>query len=56
MIADIFTGETDAADFLFLIAAVLAAVVAFMRWPEQQITGTLGWLAVGAIAFGLLLQ
>ena len=56
MIADIFSGETDVADFLFLVAAILAAVVAFMRWPEQQIHGTLGWLAVGAIAFGLLLQ
>ena len=55
MLADIVTGETDWADVMFLVALVLAVVAAFIAWPQRTLTNVCGWLAVAAVAFGLLL-
>lgn len=53
--ADIAHGHTDAADILFLIAAVLAVVAAWNAWPQRKVDGVLGWIAVACIALGWLL-
>ena len=56
MLAEIFSGENDWADFLFLIAAILAAVAAFLRWPARHLDGVMAALAFCAVSVGLLLQ
>jgi hypothetical protein len=55
MIADIAHGHADAADVMFLIAAVLAVVAAWNAWPQRKLDGTLGWLAVAVISVAWLL-
>ena len=52
MLADIFTGEVEAAEIAFLVALILGVIAAFLAWPERKLTSTLGWLAVAAIALG----
>lgn len=54
MLADIASGHSDAADILFLVAAILAVVAAWSAWPEQKMTSTVGWLAVAALAVAWL--
>ena len=56
MLAEIVTGERGIADVLFLVAAILAGLAAFLRWPEQRVDGMLAAGAVALIAVGLLLQ
>ena len=55
MLADIASNETDWADILFLVAIVLGLVAGFMAWPDKTVKDVCGWLAVAAVAFGLLL-
>ena len=55
MLADIVSGEVDAADVMFLVALILAVVAAFLAWPQRTVTNVCGWAAVAAIALGLLL-
>ena len=55
MWADIVTGESDWSEVAFLVAIVLAGIAGFLAWPEKTIVTTLGWLAVAAVATGLLL-
>lgn len=55
MIADIASGESDWADVMFLIAAVLAVVAAWNAWPQRKMDGTLGWLSVALLAIGWML-
>lgn len=56
MLAEIFTPERDWADVLFLIAIILAVVAGWASWPQKSMASMLGWFAVAAIAFGLMLQ
>jgi hypothetical protein len=67
LLADIVQGKTAGGDVFFLLGvifAVLAAIMSWVRygagspnppapWPWSHV---LGWLAVGCISFGLLLQ
>ena len=55
MLADIVSGEIDCADVMFLVALILAVVAAFLAWPQRTLTTVCGWLAVAAVALGLLL-
>ena len=55
MLADIAHGHTDAADILFLIAAVVAALASWNAWPERKMDGSLGWLAIALISIAWLL-
>lgn len=61
MIAEIVTGEVDAADIVFLVAAVVAVVAVFVvrlvgRGAPSSVFDVLMAIAVGLIAWGLLLQ
>lgn len=56
MIADIASGHADAADVLFLLAAILAglaAVVAVLSPEAPRVS--LGWLAVACLSVAWLL-
>lgn len=59
LLADIAAGETGTADVLFLVAvilAVVAALFAYATWAETtKLSAPLGWLALAALALGLLL-
>lgn len=57
MIADIASGNLEAADVCFLVALVLAVVAAFVSVrPQPRWDAHLpGWLAVAALALGWLL-
>jgi hypothetical protein len=59
MFADIASGKTDAADVVFLIAAVLAVVAAFCfgsrRADVVVWAPVLGWLGVACVALALML-
>ena len=55
MLADIAHGHDDAADVIFLIAAVVAAVASWNAWPDRKVDGTLGWLSVALISVAFLL-
>ena len=58
MIADIASNNTGAADVLFLIAliiAVLAALLTAIKSSVSVYATPLAYLAVGGIAFGLML-
>lgn len=55
MLADIAHGHTDAADVMFLIAAVLAVLASWNAWPQRKLDGTLGWLSVALISVAWLL-
>lgn len=58
LLADIATGNTDAADVLFLVALIVAAVavVVFLATSvPDRIAGALVAAALGCVAFGFLL-
>ena len=59
MIADIFSGEVDAADVFFLIATLLAVAAAFLyaaRRPDTVVWAPVaGWLGAACAFFGFLL-
>ena len=59
LLADIFTGEVDAADVFFLIATILAVVAAGLAWSTRadalRHATPVGWLSVACLAFGFLL-
>jgi hypothetical protein len=57
MVADIVTGHTGLADVAFLVAAVVAVLVAFLRGagtPAKDLPGALLALGVALIALGFL--
>ena len=61
LFADVASGNTDAADVAYLVAAVLAFAAAVLRLSGERqgalhpLAASLLCLAVGAIALGLLL-
>jgi hypothetical protein len=55
MLAEFAVGHRDAAEILYLVAAVLAALAAWNEWPERRAGPTIGWLAVCALAVGWIL-
>ena len=59
MLADIASGDTGAADIAFLVGLVLAVVAGLFATVRRLSAGSyhigVGWLAVAAIALGLLL-
>ncbi len=50
----IVTGNLDLADILFLVAAIVLFVVAFVRLRTPDIGGTLIAVGAGFVALGLL--
>lgn len=57
LMADIASGNTTLADWLFLIAAILAVIAAVGHFGTNQVTKHRGWLlclAVGCAAVGWL--
>lgn len=54
MIADIASGNTDAADVMFLAAAVAAGVAVAVRMLARSVDGALVAAAVALIALGSL--
>lgn len=56
VVAEILAGKAALADVLFLIAAVLFVVVAWVRWTDRSIAATLEplGLALLAVAFFVL--
>lgn len=58
MLADIASGNVDAADIFFLIAvilAVIAGILAITKNAAGHLVQGLGWFAVACAAFGLLM-
>jgi hypothetical protein len=63
VIADIASGNVDAADIFFVVAVILAVLAALVSVPRRTNTASvllvwapvLGWLALASTAFALLL-
>jgi hypothetical protein len=55
VLAEIVSGERDWADVLFLIAVILFAVAAVIRFQAKAFDSALIALALGLVAFGWLL-
>ena len=54
MLADIISGKVDLADVLFLLAAILFVLAAFVPLRRPEYSPVLGWLGLAAIAIGWL--
>jgi len=54
LLADIASGETDVADVLFLIAAVLFAVTAVLAWSQRALWPVICALGLACATVGLL--
>ena len=55
MVADIASGEVDAADVLFLVAVILFAIAAVLRAMARSVDSAIVAAGLTAVALGWLL-
>lgn len=55
MLADIASGNRDASDVLFLIAAVLFVVAAALAWSARALWPVITTLGLACVAVGFLI-